>query len=141
MGVTFIRDGLSGLVGALVMVGLWQVPRLWNDEGLDLSRVIVTKFQGFHANSYSQLGLAAHLLVGFVLGAFYGSFFHPFPRSLEILNGILYGLILWLILMLAVLPAVGEGYFGVKLGRTARISSLVSHLAYGLTLAGIYLIW
>ncbi len=141
MGVTFIRDGLSGLVGALVMVGLWHVPRLWNEEGLDLSRVIVTKFLGFHANSYSRLGLASHLLVGFVLGVIYGSLFHPFPRSLEVLNGLLYGLTLWLLLMLVVLPAVGEGYFGVKLRRTARISSLLSHLVYGLILAGVYVLW
>lgn len=141
MGVAFIRDGLSGLIGAVVMVGLWHVPRLWNEEGLDLSRVIVTKFLGFHANSYSQLGLAAHLLVGFILGVVYGGIFHPFPRSLEVLNGLLYGLILWLVLMVVVLPAVGEGYFGVKLGRTARISSLVSHLVYGLILAVVYLLW
>lgn len=141
MGVTFIRDGLSGLIGAVVMVGLWHLPRLWNDEGLDLSRVIVTKFLGFHANSYSQLGLAAHLLVGFSLGVVYGAAFHPFPKSLEIVNGLLYGLGLWLVLMVVVLPAVGEGHFGRKLGPTARISSLVSHLAYGLILAGTYLLF
>ncbi len=141
MGAIFVRDGLSGLVGAVVMVGLWHVPRLWNGEGLDLSRVIVTKFLGFHANSYSQLGLAAHLLVGFVLGVVYGGIFHPFPKSLEVLNGLLYGLLLWLILMVGVLPAVGEGYFGVKLGRPARLSSLVSHLVYGLILSAVYLLW
>jgi len=141
MGVAFVRDGLSGLVGAVVMVGLWHVPRLWNEEGLDLSRVIVTKVLGFHANSYSQLGLAAHLLVSFVLGVIYGGIFHPFPRSAEVLNGILYGLILWLGLMAVVMPAVGEGYFGVKLGRSARLSSLASHLVYGLILSGVYLLW
>jgi uncharacterized membrane protein YagU involved in acid resistance len=141
MGVAFVRDGLSGLVGAVVMVGLWHVPRLWNEEGLDLSRVIVTKVLGFHANSYSQLGLAAHLLVGFVLGVIYGGIFHPFPRFAEVLNGLLYGLILWLGLMTVVMPAVGEGYFGVKLGRSARLSSLASHLVYGLILSAVYLLW
>lgn len=53
-------------------------------------------------------------------------------------KGALWGVILWLVAMIAVAPIMGAGLFMLSAtGMAAPIVSLIAHLMYGVTLAGV----
>ena len=55
-----------------------------------------------------------------------------------LLKGVSYGGILWLGMMLVAMPMAGQGLFGLALGPSAPVMTLVLHLVYGVTIAAVF---
>lgn len=86
-------------------------------------------------------GTTLHVLIGSTWGLVFGILFNYawLPGSLNlIVNGLLFGFVLWLLLMFMILPLVGKGFLGLKLGKYLWSFSLIGHLSYGAFLGFIF---
>ncbi|MBM2809872.1 MAG: hypothetical protein HW416_631 [Chloroflexi bacterium] len=100
---------------------------------VDFGRLIATKILRYHSHR-TRLGLVLHLANGVLLALVYAIFLGPLIPGDYWLRGLIYGAGLWLFMMVAVLPAMGDGFFGWKTSRSMIPSALVVHLVYGLVL-------
>lgn len=81
--------------------------------------------------------LILHLIIGFISGGIFGYMVaENFLFEANILSVITFSLVPWFVMMLVMLPMMGKGIFGVKLGPTPRVGviTLILHLIYGFSL-------
>lgn len=87
-------------------------------------------------------GAAVGWLMHFMVGIGYGGLFHvtntKLPGTTQIGKGILLGLSGWLVMMLLLLPMMGVGVFGMKMGPMAPMMTLVFHVIFGAVLGSAY---
>ena len=139
-----LRALLAGFVGALAMSLAALGLRLAGLPSFDFGELIATKLLRVATGHPTRLGTLLHFVVGIVLGFVYALIFHLALADLlagsEWLRGGVYGVALWLVMMLVVLPALGEGAFGRRLGGAVAAVTLVLHLIYGAILAESYVL-
>lgn len=128
----------AGLLAGVLMSIAGYVPRLLDQPVVDFGEAIETKIFRYHSNRTTPIGLLVHLGNAMLLGVVFAII--PFQRLGlgPVAAGLAWGGVLWLVAMLVVLPRIGEGIFGRRMGPSVSLTSLLMHLVYGLTLGVAY---
>jgi uncharacterized membrane protein YagU involved in acid resistance len=139
-----LRALLAGFVGAFAMTLAGWLLRVAGLPSFDFGELIATKLLHMATDQRTRLGTLLHFAVGITLAFVYALIFHVALRNVVTVNewakGAVYGVVLWLGMMLVVLPALGEGGFGSRLGGAVAPVTLVMHLIYGAVLAESYVL-
>ena len=117
------RAILGGLVGTLAITFLMYAggPRM------DIAAMLGGMLGGW------GMGMAMHFLNGTIIFPLIYAYvlFAKFPGSPH-LKGILWGLILWVLAQIVVMPMMGAGVFGLRMGGIMpAFGSLMGHVVYG----------
>jgi hypothetical protein len=103
---------------------------------LDLPRMI-SGMMG--APQTPALGWAIHAMIGVGGYGFAMAFAdHLLPGENRLLHGVIISVAGWLVMMIMLMPMVGAGFFGMKLGMVAPMMTLALHLVFGATLGWTY---
>ena len=83
----------------------------------------------------AMMGWVAHFMIG-VLGYGIGfSILHKMlPGNSLLVKGIIMGVLGWLMMMVVVMPMMGAGLFGMKMGMMAPVMTLMLHVIFGAAL-------
>ncbi len=80
-----------------------------------------------------------HVLIGTMLWGTLFAWLHPnLPGGSHWLKGVWFGVGAWLLMMIFVMPMAGAGFFGMNLGMTAPVMTLMLHIVFGMVLGGVY---
>jgi hypothetical protein len=130
--LALLWGAVAGLVGGLV----FSLPML--DTG------ILPYVASLVGGTGEGLGLVVHLSLSTWIGMVYGALFARQTPDLGIAIGwgLLYGLIWWYLGQLTLFPhLLGEPFDWSILGASTALPSLVGHLAYGATTAGVFVVF
>ena len=84
-------------------------------------------------------GWAVHFFIGIVLyGAALALLDEHLPGDSMIGHGVLLATVGWLMMMVVLMPMAGAGLFGLNLGVSAPIMTLMLHLIFGAVLGAYY---
>ena len=84
-------------------------------------------------------GWAVHFFIGVVVyGAALALLDEHLPGDSKMGHGVLLATAGWLMMMVVLMPMAGAGLFGLKLGISAPIMTLVLHLIFGAVLGAYY---
>jgi len=129
------RAIIGGAVGTgLLTTMMYFVAPAMTGRAMDIAAMLGSVMGGSWA-----LGMMAHLANGIIvfplIYIFIVSQRLPGPPWLR---GMVWGIVLWLLAQLVMLPAMGSGFFGARVGgMRSAISSLLGHLVYGLVLGAV----
>jgi len=84
------------------------------------------------------VGWAANAFVGVLLWGFLFVWADRRMFFAHWVNGLFFASVVWLGVMLIIMPAAGEGLFGLDLGMATPTLTLFLHWIYGATLGGAY---
>lgn len=85
------------------------------------------------------VGWGVHAMIGVVgYGLAIALMDHLFPSRSPVLHGVLLGLGGWAMMMAALMPMAGAGFFGMSLGMTAPMMTLVLHVIFGAVLGAVF---
>ena len=84
------------------------------------------------------MGWLAHFMIGIIYGGLFAVIRTSLPGNSPRLKGMIFGVGAWVMMMVAVMPMAGAGIFGMKLGMTAPVMTLMLHLIFGALLGGVY---
>ncbi len=127
--LALLWGAVAGLAGGLV----FSLPML--DTG------ILPYVASLAGGTSEWLGFGLHLSISVLIGMLYGALFARQTPDLGIAFGwgLLYGLIWWYLGQLTLFPhLLGEAFDWSILGASTALPSLVGHLAYGATTAGVF---
>lgn len=85
------------------------------------------------------IGWIAHFVIGIVIyGIAIALLDAKLPGTSQVGHGVMLGVIGWLIMMVALMPMAGAGLFGMNMGVTVPMMTLVLHLIFGAILGWVY---
>ena len=79
-----------------------------------------------------------HFMIGAIWGALFAALYTVIPGKSSIAKGMVFGSAAWLLMVLMIMPMVGVGLFGVKLGIMAPVMTWMLHLVFGIVLGLVY---
>lgn len=125
------RAAAGGIVGSLGMsaTGMWIMPLLGLPPG-NPAQLLAGAMGG-----NAMLGWAGHLMIGVMLALIYALVATRLPGPPAV-RGAIYSLAPWMVAMVMMMPMMGMPMFGGSTGRA--MSSLISHLVYGVIVGAIY---
>jgi hypothetical protein len=125
----------AGLVATVVLsLGLLLKQALGIEPRVDLITVLA------HALGYRSVaaGWAANFVVGTLLWGPLYAWLDPKSRLPHWANGMFFASVIWLGVMLVIMPAAGEGLFGLNVGLATPTLTLFLHWVYGVALGASY---
>lgn len=142
----FRRIGRSLVAGVVASGVLWvlklssgRIPQLDTIRFLDRVAEATSKATGLPDPLVT--GWVWHWLIGTLIWAtLFGIMFPILPGRKFWSKGIAFGVISGLLTMLLVMPLAAAGYFGMELTLWDPVVSLIYHIIYGVTLAGVYVL-
>lgn len=84
------------------------------------------------------LGWVMHFMIGVGYGVVFHLTYDKLPTNSLIIKGVILGVVGWLVMMLMLMPMVGAGLFGMKMGVMAPMMTLVLHAIFGAILGFVY---
>ena len=85
------------------------------------------------------VGWVVHFFIGVVIyGAALALLDERLPGESRIWHGVLIAIVGWLVMMLLLMPMAGAGLFGLGLGISAPVMTLMLHLIFGAVLGAYY---
>ena len=84
------------------------------------------------------VGWLMHFMVGIGYGIAFSQINQLLPSKNMVVKGILIGIAGWLVMMIALMPMMGVGMFGMKMGIMAPMMTLILHIIFGATLGFVY---
>src|SRR3970040_474890 len=125
------RAILGGLVGTVAITFLMYV----GGPMMGLPRMDVAAMLGGMLGGWG-MGMAMHILNGTVIfPLIFAYVLYAKWRGSPHLKGILWGLILWVLAQIVVMPMMGAGLFGLRMGGIMpTVGSLMGHVVYGVVL-------
>lgn len=133
----FPKAMVAGLVATIVLSLLFVMKDAMGImPQLDLLRMIA----GMMGMSDAPMaGWAVHFFIGVVVyGAALALFDENLPGDSKIGHGVLLATVGWLMMMVVLMPMAGAGVFGLNLGISAPIMTLMLHLIFGAVLGAYY---
>jgi len=135
--VSLLLAAPAGFLAA-VLITVVELPfwKRWGMSGVaewQVNQVLVSKLL---KKSNARYSVASHLFHGTILGGVFRAILFYFPSGNEMLiltESLVFSLILWLITPLAT-KSLFENAGGIKITRIGIVSSLTSHLVYGIAL-------
>jgi len=130
-----VRGIAAGLVATVVLsLVLVAIQLLHVTPQLDLMAVLARAL-GYQT---AAGGWGANYIVGVLLWGTIFAWLDRYTFFEHWMNGLLFGCAVWLGVMLVIMPAAGEGLFGLNLGLEIPSVLLVLHWIYGLVLGTTY---
>jgi hypothetical protein len=140
----------SGLIATLVMTtAMYMLPLLgWAQIDLPtwIARVFVTT-----PPAVAIVGISLHVLIGLTWAWLFTSQIEPQSSLTPAATGLAFGIALWAFAQTIAVPLVGAvghaihavdvaapGWFALRLGAGPALSSLIAHIAYGVSLSLVY---
>lgn len=133
----FPKAMVAGLVATIVLSLLFVMKDAMGImPQLDLPRMIA----GMMGMSDAPMaGWAVHFFIGVVVyGAALALLDEHLPGDSKIGHGVLLATAGWLMMMVVLMPMAGAGVFGLNLGISAPIMTLMLHLIFGAILGAYY---
>lgn len=133
----FPKAMVAGLVATIVLSLLFVMKDAMGImPQLDLLRMIA----GMMGMSDAPMaGWAVHFFIGVVVyGAALALLDENLPGDSKIGHGVLLATVGWLMMMVVLMPMAGAGVFGLNLGISAPIMTLMLHLIFGAVLGAYY---
>ena len=132
-----LKGMIAGLVATLVLSALMVMKaKMGILPELDLPKMIAGMMS---KPDEPMLGWAIHFMIGVVLyGVAIALLGGRLPSDGSIGRGVLIAVAGWLVMMVMLMPMVGAGMFGMKMGMMAPVMTLVLHLIFGAVLGWIY---
>ncbi len=85
------------------------------------------------------VGWVIHFAIGvLVWGLAFGATLKVLPGTSVVTKGISFGIAAWILMMLMVMPMAGAGLFGLSMGMTAPVMTLMLHAIYGAVLGIVF---
>lgn len=134
MKLNVSRVLLGGFIGTLAITFLMYI----GGPMMGLAQMDIAAMLGGMLGGWT-MGMAMHVLNGTVIFPLIYAYllFGKLPGA-PYLKGIQWGLALWLMAQLVVMPMMGAGVFGLKMGGImAAFGSLLGHIIYGALLGSI----
>jgi uncharacterized membrane protein YagU involved in acid resistance len=128
------RTVLGGLAGTLAITFLMYV----GGPMMGLPRMDIAAMLGGMLGGWG-MGMAMHFLLGAIIFPLVYAvvLFARLPGSPAV-KGILWGVILWVLAQMVVMPMMGAGVFGLRMGGIMpAFGSLMGHVVYGALLGWI----
>lgn len=94
--------------------------------------ILIDRITGL--NSPIFVAWLAHFFIGTVVWGSLYYFISRFIPGCSSVKGMFFGVMIWLVMMIFFMPAVGAGFFAIKLGANAIIMTLELHILYGIIL-------
>jgi hypothetical protein len=95
--------------------------------GIDLRRLALYVDPDIHPILAIEAGAVNHVVAGSAIGFLYGWLILHFSAR----TGIAFLMISWFALMLIILPAIGDGLFGLRAGSALAVWTFVLHVIFG----------
>ena len=128
------RAVLGGFVGTLAITFLmYKGAPMMGLAKMDIAAMLGSMFGSW------TMGMVMHFVSGSIIfPLIYVHFlFRVLPGPVAV-KGLLWGVILWFVAQAMVMPMMGQGFFGMKLGSMMpTAASLMGHIIYGLLLGWI----
>ena len=133
----FLKAMVAGLVATIVLSLLMVMKGAMGImPQLDLPRMIAGMMGMPDA---PMLGWAVHFFIGVVVyGAALALLDEHLPGDSKMGHGVLLATVGWLMMMVVLMPMAGAGLFGLNLGISAPIMTLMLHLIFGAVLGAYY---
>lgn len=140
----------AGVVATLVMTTVMYTLPLLGWAQVDLPTWIARIFTTAPV-AVAAIGAALHLFMGMIFAWFFASQIEPRLTLRPAHAGLMFGVSLWALAQAVGVPLVGTiaaaihdigtpapGWFAMRLGVGSALSSLVAHVAYGMSLSLVY---
>ena len=88
--------------------------------------------------SSPAVGWIGHFVIGSIFWGIGFAVVCPYLPGPFWLRGTIFAVAAWLVMMIALMPMAGAGLFGLGLGMTIPVATLVLHVVFGLVLGGVY---
>lgn len=135
---------LAGLIATIIMTALMMLAKSMGvmrmmGVKMDLPGMLGSMVYGKEATGMKVMltGLIMHLVTGSLLGGVFGYFVAQdvfFQATIK--SAVVFSIIPWLIMVFVVLPMMGKGVLGVRMGPMLSVGmmTLILHLVYGASL-------
>ena len=130
---------LAGLAATVVLSVLMVIKSVLGlMPAVDAIRMLTQTASHFGLPSSPVVGWIAHCVIGVVIwGLVFAGTYESWPGTPPI-KGAVFSIMAWLLMMSMFLPMAGAGFFGVNIGPSAAVATLVLHLIYGLVLGTVF---
>jgi hypothetical protein len=130
---------LAGLVATVVLSVLMVIKSaLGLMPAVDAIGMLAKIAGDFGLPSSAVVGWIAHFVIGVVLWGLVFAGTYPSWPGTPPMKGAVFSVMAWLLMMSMVLPMAGAGFFGVNIGLSAAVATLVLHLIFGLVLGSVF---
>ncbi|MEC5291396.1 DUF6789 family protein [Aurantimonas sp. C2-6-R+9] len=131
-----IGKGMAAGLVATVLLSILMVMK--GTMGLMSQLDVIRMIAGMTGMS-AAIAWGVHFLLGTVIwGGLFAWINLAIPGDTQWLRGIVFGIGAWLAMMVLVMPAAGQGLFGLQLGIMAPVMTLILHVIYGAVLGATY---
>ena len=101
---------------------------------LDIIHMLASKMGGS-----AIIGWMAHFMIGTVgYGVAYGLGKDFLPTNSYVAKSLMLSLSGWMGMMLVLMPIMGAGFFGLKMGIMAAIMTMMLHVMFGVVMGNVY---
>ncbi|MBW6493890.1 MAG: hypothetical protein K0B16_04940 [Burkholderiaceae bacterium] len=131
----FAKGLIAGFVATAVLSLLMVVK---SAMGLMPELDVIAMLSAMMGSSLA-MGWVAHFMIGAVIwGGLFALVAPSLPGGSHWLKGVSFGIAAWVLMMVAVMPMAGAGFFGMQLGMSAPVMTLVLHVIFGAVLGAVY---
>ena len=133
----FPKAVVAGLIATIVLSLLFVIKDAMGImPQLDLPKMIASMMG---MPDTPMAGWAVHFFIGVVVyGAALALLDEHLPGDSKMGHGVLLATVGWLMMMVGLMPMAGAGFFGLNLGISAPIMTLILHLIFGAILGAYY---
>ncbi len=129
-----INGAIAGVVATIVLSLMMLIK---GKMGVMPELDIISMLAGMMGGAL-LLGWVMHFMIGVGYGVVFHLTYDKLPTNSLIIKGLILGVVGWLVMMLMLMPMVGAGLFGMKMGVMAPIMTLVLHAIFGAVLGFVY---
>jgi len=129
-----INGAIAGVVATIVLSLMMLIK---GKMGVMPELDIISMLAGMMGGAL-LLGWVMHFMIGVSYGVVFHLTYDKLPTNSLIIKGLILGIVGWLVMMLMLMPMVGAGLFGMKMGVIAPIMTLVLHAIFGAVLGFVY---
>ena len=129
-----IHGVLAGIIATLVLSVLMVMKaKMGLMPDLNVIKMLASMMGGALA-----IGWIMHFMIGIGYGVVLSVADDLLPGKTLIVKAIVLAVIGWVLMMVVVMPVLGAGLLGLKIGMMAPIMTLVLHVIFGVTLGLVY---
>lgn len=129
-----VHGVIAGAVATLVLSALMVMKaKLGMMPNLNVIKMLASVMGGALV-----IGWLMHFMIGVGYGVIFSVANELLPGKTPIVKAIVLVSIGWFMMMLIVMPMMGAGLFGMKMGIMAPIMTLILHIIFGATLGLVY---
>lgn len=137
---TYARSMVAGFAATVVLSLLMMMKsKMGIMPELDVISMLGKMSQDMMGVGGAAIGWLLHFMIGTVAwGVLFALLYRILPGAGAVMKGISFGILAWLMMMIGPMPMSGAGLFGMNLGLTAPIMTLMLHIIFGAVLGWVF---